>query len=98
MRRLTGIARRASVWVLCIAVAYPSLGATETVLLPLGNRIYVATQQDVVGKKDQAEEGQMIPCQVWRDVVLDGRVVIRAGTPVLARIESVTKAKKGESS
>jgi hypothetical protein len=63
------------------------------VVLPRDTRVYLATKQELVGKKGELEVGQLVRCEVWRDVLVDGRVVIAAGTPATAKVDSLSYRK-----
>jgi hypothetical protein len=65
----------------------------ETITIPAGTRIYVETNQDVVGKKKRTSVGQIVRASVWRDVIIDGQIIIKGGTPVLVRVDSIKGAK-----
>lgn len=60
-----------------------------SIKLPASTRVYVETAQELIGKRGHAEEGQSVRAKVWRDVVVDGHVLIEAGAPVVARVDSV---------
>jgi hypothetical protein len=63
------------------------LAFATSIQLPTSTRVYVETQQDLIGKGNQVQEGQSVRAQVWRDVVVNGHVVIAAGTPVIAKVD-----------
>ncbi len=71
-----------------------------TVRLSTDTRVYVETKEDLIAKGDRVTQGQMVRAQVWRDVVVDGRILIEAGTPVIAKVDHVKKRQiagiKGE--
>ena len=69
-----------------IHIAY----ATSVALLN-ETRVYVETKQDLIGKGDQVVEGQSVNAVVWRDVVVNGHVLIAAGVPVVAKVEELKK-------
>ncbi len=58
-----------------------------------GTNIYVVTQETLVGKKKQVREGQVVACKVWRDVVVDGHVVIAEGSPVYVKVDEFKKSR-----
>ena len=60
-----------------------------SVKLPTGTRVYVSTKQDLIGKGDQVQQGQSVRAEVWRDVLVDGHVLIAAGTPVIAKVDQI---------
>ena len=61
---------------LSISLALLPVAVWADIRIPMGTRVYVSTMQELIGKKGQVEVGQMVPCQVWRDVVVDRQVVI----------------------
>jgi len=67
--------------------------ASAAISIPPDTRVYLETKETLVGKKGQVSIGQMVRCQVWRDIVVDGQVVIAAGTPALAKIDSFKTRK-----
>ena len=73
-----------------------------SVQLPNETRVYIETGQDLIGKGDQVQEGQFVKAAVWRDVVVNGNVLIAAGAPVIAKVDNLKKRQiagvKGEMS
>ena len=73
-----------------------------SVQLPNETRVYIETKQDLIGKGDQVQEGQFVKAVVWRDVVVNGNVLIAAGAPVIAKVDNLKKRQiagvKGEMS
>lgn len=73
-----------------------------SVQLPSETRVYIETRQDLIGKGDQVQEGQFVKAVVWRDVLVDGSVLIAAGAPVVAKVDTLKKRQiagvKGEMS
>ena len=61
----------------------------SSIRLPPDTRVYVETKQDLVAKGDRVQQGQIVRAHVWRDVVVNGRVLITAGTPVIAKVDHV---------
>jgi hypothetical protein len=51
--------------------------------------VYVKTTQGLIGKRDQAHEGQSVRAEIWRDVVVNGHILIAAGAPVVAKVDAV---------
>jgi len=67
------------------------LAFAASVALPGARSLYVETKQDLIGKGDQVQEGQSVDAVVWRDVVVNGQVLIAAGTPVVAKVDQLKK-------
>jgi hypothetical protein len=63
----------------------------STVVLATETRVYIETMEELVAKGDRVTQGQLVASQVWRDVVIDGVVVVKAGTPVISRVDSVKR-------
>jgi hypothetical protein len=63
--------------------------------LPAGSGVLVKIEEKITSKK--AEKDQKIKASVAQDVVLDGAVLIRKGTPVVARVGDVDSASLGGS-
>ena len=82
-------------WVLSATlIATPTLGsaATGTKVLPEGTRVYFHLDQIVSGKRGEAEAGDIVQCSVWRDVELQGVVLVKGGTRGNCKVESVKHA------
>jgi hypothetical protein len=65
---------------------------TMTKMLPEGTRVYFRLDQVVSGKRGDAEEGDLVQCSVWRDVDLQGIVLVKAGTRGTCKVQSVKHA------
>ncbi len=62
-----------------------------SVKLPTDTRVYVETKEELIAKGDRVQQGQMVRARVWRDVVVNGHVLIAAGTPVIAKVDQVKR-------
>jgi hypothetical protein len=69
-----------------------SLAGTMTKVLPEGTRVYFRLDQHVSGKRGQAAAGDIVQCSVWRDVELQGVLLVKSGTHGNCRVESVKHA------
>ncbi len=67
-----------------------SMGSSK--VLPEGTRLYLKLDQHVSGKRGDAEPGDIVPCSVWRDVDLQGVVLVKSGTRATCKVESVKHA------
>lgn len=92
MKFFAALARSFACCALAIVTAFSNATA-QTVFVPSNTLIYVETDQPVSGKKKHTQEGQIVRANIWRDVEIDGRIVIKAGTPVLVRVDSIKGAK-----
>ncbi len=86
---------------ICLLFQFQVAYATS-VQLPTETRVYIETKQALIGKGDQVTEGQFVNAAVWRDVVVNGNVLIAAGAPVIAKVDTLKKRQiagvKGEMS
>ena len=70
-------------------LAFMPLAAYSDVRIPEGTTIYLETTKTVIGKKKETSEGDIVPARVWRDVVVDGQVVVKGGTPATAKVSTI---------
>ena len=87
------LARQARPVALALTILVPGALSAETVTIPFGTTVYCELDEEVVSKKKFNKEGDIVRSHVWRDVLVDGRVVIEAGTPVYVRIARMKSAK-----
>jgi len=59
------------------------------VVIPEGTTVYLSTMQTVIGKKSETAVGNIVPARVWRDVVVDGQIAIKGGTPAIVQVASI---------
>ncbi len=78
---------------LCVLPATNGFPQTGEVKVPADTLVYLATREALVGKKGQVKVGQMVRCTVWKDVIVNGHVVIEAGASALAKVDSLKTAK-----
>lgn len=74
------------------AVAMPA----ETVTIPFGTTVFCELDQQVTTRQKEAyavQTGDIVRAHVWKDVWVDGYRVIKAGTPVYAKVERMKKAR-----
>jgi len=73
-------------------VIAPVAYAVEAVI-PDGTTVYLSTMQTVIGKKNQTAVGNIVRARVWRDVVVDGQIAIKGGTPAIVQVSSIKSRK-----
>ncbi len=73
-------------------VIAPVAYAVEAVI-PDGTTVYLSTMQTVIGKKSQTAVGNIVRARVWRDVVVDGQIAIKGGTPAIVEVSSIKSRK-----
>jgi len=78
--------------VLLPAAALPA----STVTIPFGTTIFCELDQAVTTRQKEAhavQTGDIVQAHVWKDVWVDGHVVMAAGTPVYAKVDRMKKAR-----
>ena len=83
-------------WILIITIAafqFQNVAIAAEVKLPTNTRVYVETTESLVAKGEKVNKGDTVGSKVWRDVIVNSVVVIAAGTPVVARIDEVSKSR-----
>jgi len=76
-----------------VALLLPVVSIADTVEVPFGTRVFIELDQEVISKKKKNREGSFVKAHVWRDVVVDGKTVAEAGTPVMVKISHIKSAK-----
>lgn len=74
---------------LALTLSLNGIAFGAEVKLPADTRIYVETTESLVAKGGDVRQGDLVRSKVWRDVVVNGKVLIEAGTPVVAKVDSV---------
>ena len=76
-----------------LATLLPGAAIADTVAVPSGTRVFIELDQRVTSKKKHNAEGSFVRAHVWRDVVVDGRTVVKAGTPAMVQVGDIKGAK-----
>lgn len=76
---------------LAFAILFHGQVFASAVVLPTETRVYIETMEELIAKGDRVTQGQLVSSQVWRDVVIGGVVVVKAGTPVISRVDYVKR-------
>jgi hypothetical protein len=79
----------------CLLLAAFAAGPAfaDDVVVQRDTRVYLSTKEPLVGRKGELEVGRLVRCEVWRDVLVDGRVAIAAGTPATAKVDTLSYHK-----
>ncbi len=80
---------RIASYIITACILFQGQVYASMVRLPTDTRVYVETKQELIAKGDRVQQGQLVRSSVWRDVVVDGRILIAAGTPVIAKVDQV---------
>lgn len=78
-----------------IVLLASSAAPARTITVPPGTALFGELEERVTSrvKKDGTDVGDVVRAHVWRDVVVDGQLVFKAGSPMLVRVAEVKKAK-----
>lgn len=76
-----------------VAFLYSGIVAAQSLTVPAGTPVYGELDQSVSSKKRKTTVGDIIRAHAWRNVVVDGKVVIKAGAPMVVRVSHVKGAK-----
>jgi len=76
-----------------VCTLFPRPAAAVEVEVPAGTTVYCRLDERVTSKKKETQVGDIVRASVWRDVVVDGAIVIKAGTPVRAHVAKRRSAK-----
>ncbi len=79
-----------------LLTALPAAGIAERVRIPAGTTVYCVLDESLSTKKKSSNfvrPGDRVRARVAEDVVIDGRVVIEAGTVVWAEVSKARRAK-----
>ncbi len=77
----------------CLLLTFTGSTLAESVVVPEETMVYAVLPEEVTSKKKDTNEGDIIRAQVWRDVLVDGEVVIAEGAEMLLRVSHVKKAR-----
>src|SRR5262245_21088980 len=78
-----------------LAVAAPALACSAEVVIPQGTVVFGELEERVTSNENKFRVGYPVDAHVWKDVVVDGRTVIRAGTPLVMRIRDLDSRSAG---
>ena len=87
--------RSVAAWMIACLAAGTGGAAARVVKVPPGTPVFGELDEKVTSRieKDGWDEGDNVRAHVWRDVVVEGVVVVKAGTPMMVRIDTIKKAK-----
>jgi hypothetical protein len=82
---------RVASYIITACILFQGQVYAGTVQLSTNTRVYIETKEDLIAKGDRVTLGQFVRSSVWHDVVVDGRILIEAGTPVIAKVDYVKR-------
>lgn len=96
MRKQRNLERRAKalpLFMLLVSATTLIAGHTATLTIPAGTRIYGVIDDLVTSDPKKNSVGDIINDHVWRNIVVNGKTVIAAGSPMLLRISTLQKRR-----
>lgn len=81
------------VMAIILSLALPGTTMADTVTVPFGTRVFIELDQLVTSKKKKNKQGSFVHAHVWRDVVVDGKTIVKAGTPAMVQVGNIKGAK-----
>ena len=73
-----------------LVLAAPILASAEELVVPQGTVVFGALDERLTSNANKFRIGYPVDGHVWKDVVVDGHTIIRAGTPIELRISELT--------
>ena len=70
--------------------AAAALVHAEELVVPQGTVVFGALDERITSNANKFRIGYPVDGHVWKDVVVDGHTIIRAGTPIELRISELT--------
>ena len=77
---------------ICV-LAVLAAGSAHAVVIPAGTVVYGEIEEEVTSRKRDTALGDLVRAHVWRDVVVDGAVVIKAGSPIVVNVSELDRAR-----
>lgn len=73
----------------------PALVAAEELIVPQGTVVFGELDERITSNANKFRVGSPVDGHVWKDVVVDGHTIIRAGTPIELRISRLAGKSVG---
>ena len=79
----------------CFFLIAPALVAAAELVVPHGTVVFGELEERITSNAGKFRVGYPVDSHVWKDVVVDGHVVIAAGTPIVSRISKLKESATG---
>ena len=79
----------------CLLLVAPTLVLAAEVIIPRGTVVFGELEERITSNENKFRVGYEVDSHVWKDVVVDGHVVIPAGTPMVMRIHKLRGSGTG---
>src|SRR4026209_780827 len=73
-----------------VTLAAPPLARAGGLCIPQGPVVFGALDERITSNGNKFRIGYPVDGHVWKDVIVDGHTIIRAGTPIELRISELT--------
>ena len=78
-----------------VLVTTSALARAEELIVPQGTVVFGALDERITSNANKFRVGYPVDGHVWKDVVVDGHTIIRAGTPIELRISRLAGKSVG---
>ena len=78
-----------------VILAAPAFARAEELVVPQGTVVFGALDERITSNANKFRIGYPVDGHVWKDVVVDGHTIIRAGTPIELRISRLSGKSVG---
>jgi hypothetical protein len=79
--------------IVCLVGSWPA--CADEVMIPRGTIVFGELAERVTSNSRRSRVGSEVEGQVWRDVVVGGRTIISAGTPIVLRVSRIVPRNVG---
>jgi hypothetical protein len=79
----------------CLSLVAPALARAAELVIPQGTVVFGELEERITSSAKKFRVGYPVDAHVWKDVVVDGHVVIAAGTPMVMRISKLKESGTG---
>jgi hypothetical protein len=79
----------------CLFLVAPALVLAAELVIPQGTMVFGEIEERITSNGKKFRVGYPVDGHVWKDVVVDGHVVIAAGTPMVMRISELRGSGTG---
>ena len=73
-----------------VTLAAATLARAEELVIPQGTVVFGELDERITSNANKFRVGYPVDGHVWKDVIVDGHTIIRAGTPIELRISELT--------
>src|SRR5678815_4652805 len=78
-----------------VTLAAATLARAEELVIPQGTVVFGELDERITSNANKFRVGYPVDGHVWKDVIVDGHTIIRAGTPIELRISRLAGKSVG---